>query len=146
MSMPTITLTEQQVSDTDVLCLLAEGCSNVEIAARLGVGPSTVKKRVERVYARIGVQSRQQQAADWIAAHGHELPNTLNPNLTDRQLQVLYLIAQGCTNAEIAEALGLSESSVKTHTGTVYAKIGARNRAQATRWAMNLRNAEPATA
>lgn len=134
--------------DTEVLRLLAAGCSSTEIATRLGLGASTAKRRVERVYARIGAQTRRHQAADYLARHGEELPTTHTPWLSDRQRQVLAMIAEGHTTTDIARALGISESSAKTHTATLYAKIGARNRAQATRYAMNLQNldATPATA
>ncbi|CAM5519234.1 DNA-binding response regulator [Streptomyces purpurascens] len=51
--------------------------------------------------------------------------------LSDREREVLVAIGQGWTNAEIAERLVLSESTVKKHVGRVLAKIGARDRIQA---------------
>jgi DNA-binding NarL/FixJ family response regulator len=144
MSMPAHTAEPAVDPDVEVLRLLAAGCSSTEIAARLGLGPSTVKKRVERVYGRIGCQSRANQAAEYVAQHGHELPTTHTPALTERQHQVLAMISEGHTNTAIAAALGISESSAKTHTSNLYARIGARNRAQATRYAMNLQNTDPA--
>ncbi|RLK54801.1 response regulator [Actinokineospora cianjurensis] len=51
--------------------------------------------------------------------------------LTDRETQVLRLIALGNTNAEIAESLVIAESTAKTHVKRVLAKIGVRDRAQA---------------
>lgn len=51
--------------------------------------------------------------------------------LTDRELEVLRAVAAGLTNAEIAQELQLSESTVKTHVGRAFAKIGARDRVQA---------------
>jgi two-component system response regulator DesR len=51
--------------------------------------------------------------------------------LSERELQVLDLIAAGGTNKEIADHLYLSPHTVKDHTSALYRKIGARNRAEA---------------
>ena len=51
--------------------------------------------------------------------------------LSGRELEVLELVATGLNNAEIAEALYLSERTVKGHVGSVFSKIGARDRAAA---------------
>jgi len=51
--------------------------------------------------------------------------------LTDREHQVLVKMGEGLTNAEIAGALFLSETTVKTHIGRVFAKLGLRDRVQA---------------
>ena len=51
--------------------------------------------------------------------------------MTDRERQVLVLLARGMSNTEIATRLHLSEATVRTHIGHLFAKIGARDRAQA---------------
>src|SRR3954447_13055811 len=51
--------------------------------------------------------------------------------LSERERQVLEMIASGSTNREIAARLFLSPHTVKDHTSALYRKIGARNRAQA---------------
>jgi DNA-binding NarL/FixJ family response regulator len=52
-------------------------------------------------------------------------------DLTDRERQVLTLMAHGQTNQEICRELFLAEPTVKTHVGHILAKLGARDRVQA---------------
>ena len=58
--------------------------------------------------------------------------------LTKRERQILKLINDGATNADIASALAVSEHTVKSHLYNVYKKIGVRNRLEASNWVRNL--------
>ena len=69
-------------------------------------------------------------------ARGRQQPRTtaverLLSRLTDREVQVLRLVAEGFSNPEIAGLLSIAESTAKTHVKRILAKIEARDRAQA---------------
>lgn len=66
----------------------------------------------------------------------HEAP--AGPPLSDRERQVLDLVASGATNREIAGRLYLSPHTVKEHTSSLYRKLGVRNRAEAVQKAQRL--------
>jgi LuxR family maltose regulon positive regulatory protein len=70
----------------------------------------------------------------------HELrqATSLVDPLSDRELEVLRMIAVGMTNPEIAEKLILSIGTVKSHTGNIYSKLGVHNRTEAVTRAMEL--------
>jgi DNA-binding CsgD family transcriptional regulator len=59
--------------------------------------------------------------------------------LTPRELEILEQIAAGLSNKEIAEALFVSENTVKTHSSRVFDKLGAKRRTQAVQLAKDAR-------
>jgi DNA-binding NarL/FixJ family response regulator len=64
----------------------------------------------------------------------HEPKQPIDP-LTEREEQVLVIVARGRTNAEIADDLSISLSTVKSHLASLMTKLGARNRVELAMWA-----------
>ncbi|MFE9402920.1 response regulator [Streptomyces sp. NPDC006530] len=60
------------------------------------------------------------------------------PRLSDREVAVLRLVAEGCTNAEIGRRLFVAESTVKTHVVRIFGKLGVDDRTAAVTRAMSL--------
>jgi DNA-binding NarL/FixJ family response regulator len=65
--------------------------------------------------------------------------------VTAREEEVLLAVAQGLTNTEIADALHISLSTVKTHLASLMAKLGARNRVEIAMWAYETHRIIPGT-
>ena len=62
------------------------------------------------------------------------------PELTEREQEVLHLIADGRNNREIAEKLVISEKTVKTHVSNILAKLNLDDRTQAAIYALRRGN------
>ena len=87
-----------------------------------------------REHARLLLQAAGEGVGDREAGHGREEPRTavaLAEPLSDRELEVLRLIALGRSNQEIAVSLVISLNTVKKHTGNVFGKLGVGSRTQA---------------
>jgi DNA-binding NarL/FixJ family response regulator len=82
----------------------------------------------------------RQQAARLIAAQTRSIDSVSSGSapLTDREQQVLRLLAEGASNKEIARQFSLSVHTVERHIANIYSKIGVRNRAEATAYALNI--------
>ncbi len=65
--------------------------------------------------------------------------NCKKPVLTERQMEVLKLMAEGGTNKDIARTMGISDATVKSHTTTIFRRLGADNRTQAVHYALRFK-------
>ena len=109
-------------------------------ALRAGArGYLTKDAGAEEIRAAVEAVARGEAALDPAVQH-HVLAALKEPEppaqdlpdgLTPREAEVLALIAEGLTNAEIADRLVVSAATVKTHVNHIFAKAGVRDRAQA---------------
>jgi DNA-binding NarL/FixJ family response regulator len=67
-----------------------------------------------------------------------ETATAADAGLTDRELEVLALAAQGHSNAEVARLLWVTPQTVKFHLSNIYRKLDVSNRTQASRWAQRM--------
>ncbi|AVV41232.1 response regulator transcription factor [Streptomyces sp. ID05-04B] len=81
------------------------------------VAPSTTRRLLDRF-------------APMLPATGGEPRHKELERLTEREREVMVLVAQGLSNGEIAARLVLSEATVKTHVGRILTKLGLRDRVQ----------------
>ncbi|MFF6851781.1 response regulator [Streptomyces antimycoticus] len=105
------------------------------VAAGEALLAPTITKRLITTFSRIGEA----------AGLGGPLPSPQArlAELTERENEVLVLVAQGCSNAEIAERLIVAESTVKTHVSRILVKLGLRDRTQAAVFAYEARLVTP---
>ena len=110
-------------------------------------GAGVVSPSVARAAGASGFISKDWSAVDVVKAVrmvslGTEVfadHGSLDSPLSEREQEVLSLVATGSTNKEIASRLHLSPHTVKEHTSAIYRKLGVRNRAEATRQAQRLK-------
>ncbi|MDW4910359.1 response regulator transcription factor [Streptomyces sp. ADMS] len=100
------------------------------------VSPSVTVRLLQHITAPQATKSRPAALAPVSAA-------TLREPLTERELDVVRLVALGHTNAEIAASLFVSLSTVKTHLSSVQLKLAARNRVEIAAWAWQNGHARP---
>jgi DNA-binding NarL/FixJ family response regulator len=99
-------------------------------------------KAVARGDALIAPSATRRLIDRFVARSPATLPSELG-ELTHRELEVLRAVASGCSNAELAETLVISETTAKTHVARVLAKLGLRDRVQIVVFAYEHRLVEP---
>jgi len=93
-------------------------------------------KLAEAIRAAALGQSTIESMAAQILLQTSQKPAQLGDNLTERERQVLALIAEGMTNKEIAQHLSLSYGTVRVYVSHVLAKLGVGNRTEAAKFAL----------
>lgn len=98
-----------------------------------GVSAQELAKVIRLVYS--GNMILAQEASQALIQMDDQ-PFKVGDDLTDRELEVLALLAEGLSNAEIAQQLTISTSTAKHHVRAILSKLGAANRAGAVALAM----------
>jgi DNA-binding NarL/FixJ family response regulator len=98
-------------------------------------GRDHIRRAIEAAAAGQAVLDPAVQARLVAIARQPTAETTLPDGLTDREAEVLRLIASGMSNGEIAGQLFVSAATVKTHVNHIFAKTGSRDRAQAIAYA-----------
>lgn len=135
----TETLTRRQ---TQVLRLIAAGYRNKQISRVLGIALNTVSCHRYQLLTKLDVGgvaelTRYPIRAGLIepAEGGAPFHGTASAKLTQREIEVLELIASGCTGNQIAWELGISPKTVSSHRTSILAKTGSGNTARLVRCA-----------
>ncbi|MEU2871722.1 response regulator transcription factor [Streptomyces olivoreticuli] len=110
------------------------------MSGEAGLSPNVQRRLLERLSGPEAEGSAARAAAVGSPplrepAPGAALHRELPDGLTAREAEVLSLVAEGLSNAEIARRLHVSTATVKTHINNLFAKTGVRDRAQAVRYA-----------
>jgi len=98
-----------------------------------------------RAFERIGATADADSTAALLrrlGAGGRAFPKHFG-ELTKRETEVLALLADGCSNAEIAQRLVISRRTAEHHVAHILSKLGMRNRAEATAYALRERSEDP---
>jgi DNA-binding NarL/FixJ family response regulator len=113
---------------------LTKDADRADIASALRAAAGGLSVLDARVQAALVAAATSATSAAAAAASGTvEVPSLATPpdGLTQREAEILTLIAQGLTNPEIAARLYLSNHTVKTHISRIFAKTGSRDRVAA---------------
>lgn len=117
--------------------LLAAACQAVDDHDRASLECDAARQVFEELGAAPALAHLEQLAARSAAGPSSAGPTSTDadsaaPPITDRELEVLRLVAAGDTNREIAGELFISEKTVERHLANIFTKLGVANRAAAT--------------
>lgn len=133
----------EQFPDTEVVALTSvlEDASVVGAvrAGAIGYLLKTTDAEELRRSIRAAAAGQVQLSADAAARLMREVRAPDSPEtLTERETDVLRLVAEGKANKEIAQGLGIGEKTVKTHVSSILAKLGLQSRTQAALYAARI--------
>jgi DNA-binding NarL/FixJ family response regulator len=107
--------------------------------------PEDLASAVRQAFSHSVYLAGRREVAVAPATNGNSLDE--HPDLTRRELEILRIVAEGHSNAELARMLWVTEQTVKFHLSNIYRKLDVANRTEASRWAQvnGLLDPRPAT-
>lgn len=115
------------------IALVAQGYTDAEIATQLNIKPATVSRLIHNVCVKLRAPNRTAAAVRYACDSNFTPPCscTLRSTLANRERSVLALVAQGCTDDQIAVTLQVSRRTVTHYVRTICDKLEAPNRTAA---------------
>ena len=112
--------------------LMIQGLDNQEIANQLSIGIGTLKTYIHTIFEETGSSTRTEAIFKLKPQNTNELETSPihHFGLTDRELEIVQLVAKGQTNPQIGESLFIATGTVKTHLRNIMNKLDARKREQ----------------
>lgn len=101
---------------------------------------ASVMERMIEAYSKPNIvqqsEAEQRMASSLSKTKTNTMPDSLDAaGLTNREVEILRLIATGATNREVADSLVISEGTVKNHLSNIFSRLGLRDRTQAVMYA-----------
>ncbi|MEU4250242.1 response regulator transcription factor [Amycolatopsis sp. NPDC026612] len=127
---PAVVLLADAYDPEDVLPAAKAGVRGYVVDAAGGVSWAAVVRAVAAGGGWLAPAAAGKLLGEFRARAWHRLPERTRIPLTERELSVLRLVAQGCSNLEVAAELGLSQSTIKTHVSRMLARLDLRSRTQ----------------
>jgi DNA-binding NarL/FixJ family response regulator len=126
----------EELPDAKIL-LLASAMDRRRVADALNAGADAVLSKEIHPVALITLMRETANGNIFHSTAGLKLGREEGPGpaLTAREFEILHMVAEGCTNAQIARELWVTEKTVKFHLSNVYRKLGVTNRTEASHYA-----------
>lgn len=121
--------------DNEVLPLLRAGV--LGCLSRDATVPELTKALIAVGRGEIALPAQIATKALAALAHGDPGGHELIDDLTDREVEVLHLLAEGMTNKDIAQTLVISVRTVEAHLRNIFSKLGVESRTEAALWAVH---------
>jgi DNA-binding NarL/FixJ family response regulator len=135
-----VVVADDQLADREGLVALLGLVDGIEVVGEAGDGEQALEL-VRRVPCDVVLMDLRMPLLDGVAATRRivrDHPETSPDGLTAREAEVVGLIGHGLSTTEIAERLVIGQATVKTHINNAFAKIRARTRADAVRYAYRM--------